>query len=200
MGPLADIRAARRDDGHKYRRIRNSYGTIHPRRHLVSHAPRREHGRKQMAWGERMRLQDGKKIPAVLIVEDEPLVRLGAVKIINSVFDERKQTVPAYLRETRRKVSIEPTILDLVFYSPKKIIFQAAIDYSLSGQKIVELNIIILKRRLQGAKYDRGRVFKRDLIYAGRWEDDPTIAISYHSEGYAKFSCVITCLPDSIAH
>jgi|HubBroStandDraft_1064217.scaffolds.fasta_scaffold344046_1 CheY-like chemotaxis protein len=29
-----------------------------------------------------MRLQDGKKIPAVLIVEDEPLVRLGAVKII----------------------------------------------------------------------------------------------------------------------
>jgi hypothetical protein len=37
-----------------------------------------------MAWGERMRLQDGKKIPAVLIVEDEPLVRLGAVKIIEA--------------------------------------------------------------------------------------------------------------------
>jgi CheY-like chemotaxis protein len=35
-----------------------------------------------MPWGERMPWEDSTKIQAVLIVEDEPLVRMGAVKII----------------------------------------------------------------------------------------------------------------------
>jgi hypothetical protein len=56
-----------------------------------------------MAWGERMRLQDGKKIPAVLIVEDEPLVRLGAVKII-------KDWPAAGSADTELGVLVEPEV------------------------------------------------------------------------------------------
>jgi CheY-like chemotaxis protein len=37
---------------------------------------------KRIPWGERMLGKDGLKMPAVLIVEDEPLIRMGAVEII----------------------------------------------------------------------------------------------------------------------